>query len=120
MYKARLVLVLVLLSLVEKTGAKFVSQSLGVAIAMAYIFSTVIWKLRFRRDHSQMNILPCFVDSVKYCCSHCLEEFPEKGEALAHTAAMECLAKEFQCSTCRLEFTDASLLQNHLCGGKPR
>ncbi|KAK2569240.1 Zinc finger protein 569 [Acropora cervicornis] len=47
-------------------------------------------------------------------------EFPEKGEALAHTAAMECLAKEFQCSTCRLEFTDASLLQNHLCGGKPR
>ncbi|XP_015767412.1 PREDICTED: zinc finger protein OZF-like [Acropora digitifera] len=67
-----------------------------------------------------MNILPCFVDSVKYCCSHCLEEFPEKGEALAHTAAMECLAKEFQCSTCRLEFTDASLLQNHLCGGKPR
>ena len=35
MYKARLVLVLVLLSLVEKTGARFVSQSLGVAIAMA-------------------------------------------------------------------------------------
>lgn len=61
----------------------------------------------------------CEANAVKYCCAHCLEEFREKEKALEHSAAMECLSKEFQCSTCTLEFTKASLLQKHLCGGKP-
>ena len=83
------------------------------------IFDSHLKSAPLKREYSN-EYYACVVDSVKYCCSHCLEEFSEKDEALAHTAAMECLAKEFQCSTCKLEFTNASLLQNHLCGGKPR
>lgn len=60
------------------------------------------------------------LDITKYRCSHCLEEFVDKDKAEEHSASRECLSKKFQCGTCTMEYKNASLLQRHKCGGKPK
>lgn len=44
----------------------------------------------------------------------------DKDKAEEHSASRECLSKKFQCDTCTMEYKNASLLQRHKCGGKPK
>ena len=44
----------------------------------------------------------------------------DKDKAEEHSASRECLSKKFQCGTCTMEYKNASLLQRHKCGGKPK
>ena len=44
----------------------------------------------------------------------------DKDKAEEHSASRECLSKKFQCGTCTMDYKNASLLQRHKCGGKPK
>ncbi|XP_078345889.1 uncharacterized protein LOC144631347 [Oculina patagonica] len=59
-------------------------------------------------------------DTIKYQCTHCLEDFTEKEKALEHRSSMECLSRHFRCDMCTQEFKNAFVLKKHKCEGKPK